>query len=211
MVFFGESKRMHYKYLIGVDEAGRGPLAGPVSVGVVLIPTDFVWDAIPGVNDSKQLAEKKREEIYKRAVELKKKGELFFAVHMESAESIDTIGIVPSVRKAMAKALTQILHESGVEHADCFVKLDGSLKAPREFLYQETIIQGDGKEKVIGLASIMAKVTRDRYMVKISKKDHLAHYVFEAHKGYGTKLHRELILQNGLSDMHRKSFCRKLI
>ncbi len=93
------------KWLIGIDEAGRGPLAGPVSVGVVLVPKNFNWDSIPEVNDSKKLSEKKREVIYKRAVELKKKGELFYAVCMESAVSIDTIGIVPSVSKAMAKAL----------------------------------------------------------------------------------------------------------
>lgn len=211
MVFFSELKDMHYKYLIGIDEAGRGPLAGPVSVGVACIPSNFNWELIPGVNDSKKLSEKKREEVFAIAEKLKKSKEINYAVVMVSAKIIDQIGIVPAVQKAIAKALAE-LHRSGLcVVEDCMVKLDGSLKAPKEYLYQETIIGGDGKEKVIGLASIMAKVTRDRYMVGMRVKDRYSQYLFEVHKGYGTKLHRELILTLGLSDMHRQSFCRKLM
>jgi len=202
---------MKNKYLIGIDEAGRGPLAGPVSVGVVCVASDFNWDTIPGVNDSKKLSEKKREEIFKKTLELKKDGRLNYCVVMVSALVIDKIGIVPAVTKAMKSALAEIMEESKIRPSDCVVKLDGSLKAPIEFEDQETIIGGDGKEKVIGLASVMAKVTRDRYMVKISKKEDLACYVFETHKGYGTVEHRRLILENGLSVVHRKSYCRKLI
>jgi ribonuclease HII len=201
---------MKYKYLIGIDEAGRGPLAGPVSVGVVCVASDFNWDLVPGVDDSKKLSEKKREEIFKIALELKKDDKLYYSVAMASASVIDKIGIVPAVSKAMKSALAEI-KDRGVGSSDCFVKLDGSLKAPKEFKYQETIIGGDGKEKAIGLASILAKVTRDRHMVRISKKDTLSCYAFGSHKGYGTVEHRRLILENGLSVVHRRSYCRKLI
>jgi ribonuclease HII len=93
---------------------------------------------------------------------------------------------------------------------DVLVLLDGGLKAPGEYVNQETIIKGDSKEKVIGLASIMAKVTRDAYMVRVSTEFDYAPYKFEVHKGYGTKAHREAILKNGLTKEHRKSFCKNL-
>jgi ribonuclease HII len=94
-----------------------------------------------------------------------------------------------------------------LEAGEVFVKLDGSLRAPSEYLYQETIIKGDAKEKVIGLASIMAKVTRDRYMSKLAKQPEFAKYDFARHKGYGTKIHRAAIEKNGLSTEHRRSYC----
>jgi len=198
---------MKIKYLIGIDEAGRGPLAGPVSVGVVCIPIGFNWAVIPGVNDSKKLTEKKREEIFSIAEKLKKEKKLDYAVVMTSAKIIDEIGIVPAVNKAMQQALKKL----AVLPENCKVKLDGSLRAPKEFMKQETIIKGDAKEKVIGLASILAKVTRDRYMVTIAKKEAYKYYNFAIHKGYGTKAHREAIDANGLSNIHRKSFCRRLV
>jgi ribonuclease HII len=199
------------KWLIGVDEAGRGPLAGPVSVGVACVPKNFNWSQIPGVNDSKKLSEKKREEIFKIAQRLKKEGKLDYAVVMISAKVIDSIGIVPAVSKAMKSALNAIANsKSTLGFAECRVLLDGGLKAPLEYIHQETIIKGDGKEKVIGLASIMAKVTRDRYMVRISVKPKFAPYIFNLHKGYGTLKHRNAIKQNGLSEIHRKTFCKNL-
>jgi ribonuclease HII len=201
---------MQYKYLIGIDEAGRGPLAGPVSVGVVCVEANFNWNTIPGVNDSKKLSEKKREEVFRLAETLKKEGKLYYGVSFVHASYIDAIGIVPSVNKAMRQSLQKIGREVEIDPASCFVKLDGSLKAPKEYIYQETIIEGDAKEKVIGLASILAKVTRDRYMVERSKMESYASYGFEIHKGYATRAHRELILKEGLSDMHRKSFCTRL-
>jgi ribonuclease HII len=204
--------KQRQKWLIGVDEAGRGPLAGPVAVGVVCVAHDFNWCLIEGVNDSKKLSEKKREAIYVRAKELQKEGKLDFAVCLVSAKTIDTIGIVPSIQKAMNQAL-QKLHRQGLcigEFEDVLVKLDGGLKAPSEYIHQETIIKGDSKEKVIGLASIMAKVTRDRAMVRLSKDKEYAKYGFEVHKGYGTKVHREAILKNGLSKEHRATFCKNL-
>jgi ribonuclease HII len=93
---------------------------------------------------------------------------------------------------------------------EVMVKLDGSLRAPAEFLFQETIIKGDSNEKVIGLASIMAKVTRDRYMVKVSTEVKYAMYDFARHKGYGTTVHREAIAKNGLSTLHRASYCKNI-
>jgi ribonuclease HII len=210
-----------YKYVIGIDEAGRGPLAGPVSVGVACIPIGFNWDVIPGVNDSKKLTEKNREVIFKRAQELKKEGKLDYAVCMVSAKDIDKNGIVPSIQKAMNQALQKI--ETSVYHSktrrpglrvvskeQVVVKLDGGLRAPKEYVHQETIIKGDAKEKVIGLASIMAKVTRDRHMVSLSKDYPCSQYGFEVHKGYGTKKHRESIEKYGLSSIHRVTFCKNI-
>lgn len=194
-------------YQIGVDEAGRGPLAGPVSVGVACVPTDFNWDQIPGVNDSKKLTEAKREEIFAITQKLVEQGKLEIAVEMVSAKEIDAIRIVAAVTKAMQNALSNI----SADPQTVTVKLDGGLTAPAEYLHQETIIKGDSKEKVIGLASIMAKVTRDRYMVQIAKKPLFATYNFDIHKGYGTKKHRESIAQHGLSTEHRKTYCKNII
>ncbi len=196
------------KWLIGVDEAGRGPLAGPVSVGLVLVPTNFDWNQIPGVGDSKQLSESKREEIFKWAQVLQKEGKLKYVVEMVAASKIDSEGISLCIKKSIAKNLKKLTSSmSRLELDEVVVKLDGSLKAPAEYVYQETIIKGDSKEKVIGLASIMAKVTRDRYMVKMANKPEFKGYDFGRHKGYGTKTHREAIAQNGLSTLHRVSYC----
>lgn len=202
---------MQYKYLIGIDEVGRGPLAGPVSVGVVLVSHDFDWELLPEVDDSKKLTEQKREVIYKETVNLRSKGQLYFAVGSSSASYIDTHGIVPAVSHAMELALKSVEKATVCDARSCHVKLDGSLRAPARFVYQETIIKGDAKEKVIGLASIVAKVTRDRYMKRLAQKEMYAPYAFEVHKGYGTKVHRLQILNCGLSDMHRKSFCMRLL
>jgi len=194
------------KYLIGVDEAGRGPLAGPVAVGVAKVPVDFDWSQIPGVNDSKKLKPETREEIFKLATKLKKQGLIDYSVGMVAAKVIDKIGIVPSIKKAQERSFEKLVLEPKV----CLVKLDGGLKASPEFVHQETIIKGDSKEKVIGLASILAKVTRDRYMVRQAIKKNFLSYDFAKHKGYGTKAHREAIAKYGLSSIHRVSFCKNL-
>ncbi|MFM2381398.1 MAG: ribonuclease ribonuclease [Candidatus Parcubacteria bacterium] len=200
------------KWVIGIDEAGRGPLAGPVAVGVALVPQGFDFDLIPGVGDSKKVSEKNREAIYLRAKILQKQGLLSYVVVLTPAKTIDKIGIVPSITKAMYQALTK-LHRQGLcnlsQMEDVLVLLDGGLKAPSEYLHQETIIKGDSKEKVIGLASIMAKVTRDQYMDKVSKLPDFLAYNFAVHKGYGTKTHLELIKKHGLSTEHRQTFCKR--
>ena len=207
------------KYFIGIDEAGRGPLAGPVSVGVACVPDGFDWNQIPGVNDSKKLTENKRDEIFEITKKLKKEGKLQVEVTMVGARVIDSIGIVPSIQRAMNRALNRLeKKQNGTVKSTilsfqkmAIVKLDGGLKAPDEYLNQETIVKGDSKEKVIGLASIMAKVTRDRYMIKKTLKPDFQAYAFEAHKGYGTKKHREAIAECGLSSEHRQSFCRNIV
>lgn len=225
---------MKSKWTIGIDEAGRGPLAGPVSVGLVLVPANFNWNLILGVNDSKQLSEEKREEIFERAKVLQKEGKLQYIVEMMAASKIDSDGISVCIKKSIAKGLKKItsrrsclLLQNTLENAqilksrstrqdlvldpvEVMVKLDGSLKAPAEFVHQETIIKGDSKERVIGLASIIAKVTRDRYMVKIAKQADYAVYDFARHKGYGTVIHRSMIAQHGLSPEHRISYCKNI-
>lgn len=192
------------KYVIGIDEAGRGPLAGPVSVGAVLVPADFDWVLVEGVRDSKKLSEKRREEIFEHAQGLTETSGLRFAVSTSSAAYIDKYGIVPAIRRALAEALSRF----EIEPADCRVLLDGSLRAPAEYTNQETIIRGDDTEPVISLASIMAKVTRDRLMKKLSPK--YPAYDFHVHKGYGTAAHLKLIREVGLCEIHRATFCTRL-
>lgn len=196
------------KWLIGIDEAGRGPLAGPVSVGVVLVPSNFDWEQIQGVNDSKKLSPEKREALFRQAQVLKREGKLDYAVAMVSAKVIDVIGIVPSVTRAMSQALKKIHRPDLCK--EVAVKLDGGLKAPKEFLHQETIIKGDQKELSIGLASIMAKVTRDRYMERVGKQSKYARYELAVHKGYGTKAHRLAIKKHGCTDLHRVTYCKNI-
>lgn len=192
------------KWLVGVDEAGRGPLAGPVAVGVAVVPMDFDWDLIPGVGDSKKVTPLKREVIWRRATELRSSQVINYKVSLISASVIDSKGITHAVRLGIERCLTAL----ELDPEACDVRLDGLLKAPDEFKTQATIIKGDSKEKSIGLASIMAKVIRDRHMERLSLKH--PEYGFDIHKGYGTKSHRELILKHGLSSEHRASFCRNL-
>jgi len=205
------------RFEIGVDEAGRGPLAGPVAVGVVLVPSDFDWDLLPGVNDSKKLTEQKREVIYKQAKQLEKAGVIKSSVILVSARLIDKKGIAVVIREAIAKGLQKLQKQTShnkyivpIDSGNAIVKLDGGLKAPVEWIHQETIIKGDAKEKVIGLASIVAKVTRDRYMKRRAKLASYTSYDFATHKGYGTKVHREAIAKYGLSPEHRQTFCRNI-
>jgi ribonuclease HII len=203
-------------YEIGVDEAGRGPLAGPVAVGLVLIVADFDWSLLPGVGDSKKVSEKNRERIYKEALRLAKTGKLWCTVEMASAKAIDKQGIAVVIRGCTDKGLKTLLADANdtlhtpIDWGRVHVKLDGSLRAPEYCVQQETIIKGDAKEKVIGLASILAKVTRDAYMCRLAQKPAFAPYQFAKHKGYGTALHRRTIAQNDLSPEHRASYCRNI-
>jgi ribonuclease HII len=207
------------RWQIGIDEAGRGPLAGPVAVGVVLVSADFDWDLLPGVGDSKAISEKKREVIYKEAMLLAKAGKIFCAVEMVSAKVIDKRGIVPAIRDCIDKGLKTVLAEANdtstrsrleLDWEMIYVKLDGSLKAPEYCPHQETIIKGDAKEKVIGLASILAKVTRDAYMRRVATRPAFAPYYFARHKGYGTAVHRRAIAKYGLSPEHRATYCKNI-
>jgi ribonuclease HII len=195
---------MKSKWIVGVDEAGRGPLAGPVTVGLVKIPADFDWELVLGVRDSKKISEKKREVIYKRVIELYVQKKLSYVVKSVSAKSIDSKGIAPAIRRSIAAGIKDL----ECDPAHTFIKLDGSLHAPAIY-EQETIIKGDDKEMVIGLASIMAKVIRDRYMVE---QDAIyPKYGLAQHKGYGTKAHMAAIAQHGFTPIHRQSYCKNIV
>lgn len=196
------------KYTIGIDEVGRGPLAGPVCVGLCLFKKqDFkkVKSIFFDANDSKKLSKRKREEIYKKI--LKNKEFVFCTKTFVSNEYIDEFGISKSIRKALESNLKRILNFSKRLN-DFDIKLDGGLKAPVEFKNQETIIKGDQKEIAIMLASIYAKVCRDRYMDKLSKD--FPEYFWQDNSGYGTSKHLESIKKYGLSKYHRKYFCKKV-
>lgn len=189
------------EFLIGVDEAGRGPLAGPVAVGVVAVTKGFdIKKAFPSVADSKKLTPKKREEIFVLAESLKKKGILRYVVVFASAHAIDTKGITHAVRACVYKGVKRLAASpEGVE-----VLLDGLLHAPPEYR-QQTIIRGDATEPIISLASIVAKVCRDRLMCRLAKR--FPKYGFEVHKGYGTRAHTAAIKKFGLCEVHRQTFC----
>lgn len=193
------------KFIVGIDEAGRGPLAGPVSVGAVVIPFNTKHSLFKIAKDSKQLSEQKREEIFKKIKEAEKEGTLGFAVSLVSAKIIDEWGIVPAIKIAVKRCLDKL----AVPPHETMIILDGSLKAPDYFLYQKTIIRGDQTESLISLASIVAKVTRDRKMVQLSKK--YQEFDFHIHKGYGTLAHRKKIKKFGPSEVHRRSFLRSLV
>lgn len=188
------------QFLIGVDEAGRGPLAGPVAVGAVALHKDFaIRELFPGVADSKLLSPKKREEIFEQVQQFQKQGALRYIVVFSSAKMIDKVGISKAVRAAVYKGVRTLAPEP----EGFVVLLDGLLRAPDEY-EQETIVRGDQTEPIISLASIMAKVTRDRAMVRLSAQ--FPKYQFDVHKGYGTAVHRAAIKKWGLCDVHRKTW-----
>ncbi len=189
-------------YIIGIDEAGRGPLAGPVSVGICIAPVDFDFTIFKNLKDSKKLSEKRRVEVLAQMKELQTSKTINFSVALVSNKMIDDKGIV----FAITSAINVLLNKIKIEPSKVRILLDGGLRAPDEYLYQETIIKGDEKEPVISLASIAAKVTRDNHMVRLAKD--YPEYGFEIHKGYGTKVHRERIAKYGLSVVHRRTFCK---
>lgn len=191
---------MAAKWIIGIDEAGRGPLAGPVAVGVVCAPEEFDFEtAFPGLNDSKKVSEKARERIFEQLVERAASGDLTYCVAMPGADLIDTHGIAVVIRAAVAEGIKKLLPSEG----ECKVWLDGALRAPSQYA-QETVIGGDALIPAIMLASIAAKVTRDRHMVELAQT--YPDYLFEKHKGYGTKEHYARLREHGLSAVHRRSF-----
>ncbi len=188
------------KYFVGIDEVGRGPLAGPVAVCA------FVWygerfpKELEGIKDSKKINEKKRGEWYEKILKFKKEGKCDFKVVYKSAKYIDEYGISKAIKECLKRALTSLpLNPKKVT-----VLLDGGLKAPNEYLNQETIIKGDTKEAVISAGAIVAKVSRDKLMKKMGAK--FPKYGFEIHKGYGTVAHREAILKFGVCEEHRRTF-----
>lgn len=210
------------KFIIGVDEAGRGPIAGPVSVGVFGAEEKIGKWILKNLfqnklRDSKKLSAKKREEIYQKLLILKREGQVFFAVTHVSNQVIDKLGISKAIQIGIEKCLKNLNVENllktrlavgQVENSKFKIKLDGLLKAPAEYKDQKTIIKGDEKDVFIACASIVAKVSRDRLVCKLAKKH--PEYSFEIHKGYGTQAHREAILKIGLSSHHRISYCKNI-
>jgi ribonuclease HII len=192
------------EYIVGIDEVGRGPLAGPVSVGVFVIHKEHM-DKIAIAHDSKQVSEKGREEICKEFKKLKSEGLCDYVVVSKSSLMINQNGISNCIKTSIAEGLLKL----NIDPNNTEIKLDGMLYAPEKYINQETITKGDSKEKVIGAASIVAKVTRDKFMVNQAKK--YPEYGFESHKGYGTKKHREAIREIGTCPLHRDLWVRNIL
>lgn len=184
-----------FKVVCGVDEAGRGPLAGDVYAAAVILPKGCV---IEGVNDSKKLSEKKREALFDKIVEQC----VGYGVGTASVEEIDEINILQATFLAMRRAV------DALEVKPDIALIDGNRK-PGLDIAQWDIVKGDASSANIAAASIIAKVSRDRYMKDIAKK--YPQYQFEKHKGYGTKLHYEMLDKYGISDIHRKTFLKKYL
>lgn len=199
-----KNKNKKIKYIVGIDEAGRGPLAGPLSISAVCLPKEHLF-LKQKIKDSKKLSPTKRKEWMNTLNTRKKLKEINWEHVFVSAKVIDKKGLSFVIKSSIVTLLRRLnLNANNVE-----VRLDGGLKAPGHFLYQRTIIKGDERESVIALASIIAKVRRDIYMEKIAQK--FPAYKFEIHKGYGTHLHRQKIRTYGPSAIHRKTFLRSIL
>jgi len=215
------------KYIIGIDEVGRGPIAGPVAVCAFLCKSDFfenlsefrpvpensqvgitevVYDKLPKLKDSKKLTKIGREKWFEYLKIAKDAGFCDFEVSYVSAENIDKFGINKCIKKSLTTSLLKVMMKSKeiIKPEEVFVFLDGGLEAPEEFINQETIIRGDELNPCISCASIVAKVSRDKIMTNLAEE--YPGYGFEKHAGYGTKSHYSAIKKHGQSPIHRKSF-----
>ncbi|MEM8549583.1 MAG: ribonuclease HII [Verrucomicrobiota bacterium] len=207
--------------LAGVDEAGRGPLAGPVVAAVVCLREDFFAQrgtkkASAGITDSKQLSQTRREELYKLLMAWREGGRLEFAIGEGSVAEIEQLNILGATRLAMQRALEQLSHDLPSDmplfangHAPQLrILVDGRPLKP--FPYAHTaLVKGDGKSLCIAAASIIAKVTRDRQMATMEA--HYPGYGFAAHKGYGTPEHCAAIRRLGPTPLHRKLFLQRVL
>ncbi|MBR5489805.1 MAG: ribonuclease HII [Oscillospiraceae bacterium] len=178
--------------ICGVDEAGRGPLAGPVCAAAVILPRGL---EIEGLNDSKKLTEKKRDKLF----DLIKESAVSYGIAFASVEEIEELNILGATYLAMNRAIAQL------ETAPALALIDGNRNAGIE-VPSQTVISGDARCASIAAASILAKVTRDRYMLEMAEK--YPEYSFEKHKGYGTKAHYAAIREHGISPIHRPSFLK---
>lgn len=195
MLYENEALASGYDIVCGVDEAGRGPLAGPVYAAAVVLKKG---QTIEGVNDSKKLSEKKREELFDKIVSECSA----FSVGTASEREIDEINILQATFLAMKRAV------DGLSIKPDIALVDGNQTPPLDCAVK-TVIKGDAKSESIAAASIIAKVSRDRYMKEMAAK--YPEYQFEKHKGYGTKLHYEMIEKYGICEIHRKSFLKKVL
>lgn len=185
-----------FSFICGVDEAGRGPLAGPVCAAAVILPVGAV---IEGLDDSKKLTEKKREKLY----DIIKETAVAYSVAYGTLEEIETVNILEATYLAMNRAI------EGLTVKPDFALIDGN-RVPRGIKIPcETIVKGDSKSMSVAAASVLAKVTRDRLMLEYDKK--YPEYNFKKHKGYGTKEHTELIKQYGPCEIHRLSFLKNIL
>ena len=184
-----------YINVCGVDEAGRGPLCGPVVAAAVILPKD---EKIDGVNDSKKLSEKKREVLF----DVIKEKAIAVGVGISDVELIEKINILNATKIAMKEAIENLKIKPD------YVLVDGNQAIDISVPF-ETVISGDAKSESIAAASIIAKVTRDRLLIEYDKK--YPEYGFAKHKGYGTKAHIEAIRTYGLTPIHRPSFCKKFV
>lgn len=195
-----------FKYIIGIDEAGRGPLAGPVAVGAVMVGRKFLkkfTTLFRGVKDSKKISAQKREAWFKKLEDAERAGTVSFHVSFSGSGTIDKRGI----NAAIARSITASLKGLSCPPQNSLILLDGGLHAPYAYRSQKTIVRGDEKIMIISLASIAAKVLRDRLMEKFSRE--FPQYGLEQHKGYGTKEHFKKIKKYGLSKIHRRSFLKR--
>lgn len=194
-LYENEARKKGYKFICGVDEAGRGPLAGPVFAAAVILDQNRM---IEGLNDSKKLTEKKREYLY----DCIKEKAISYSVAAASEKEIDDINILNATFLAMQRAI------DGLKIPPDMVLIDGN-RCPALKIDSRAIIKGDSLSASIAAASILAKVERDRLMKQISQK--YPQYNFEKHKGYGTKLHTDLIKEYGPCEIHRRSFLKKIL
>lgn len=183
-----------FRFICGVDEAGRGPLAGPVCAAAVILPPNL---EIPGLNDSKKLSDKKRRELFPLICEKAIAYGIAFADHKE----IDEINILQATYLAMERAISNLSVKPD------FALIDGN-RAKDFGIPLETVVGGDGRSASIAAASVLAKVTRDDYMLEMAKS--YPQYGFEIHKGYGTKAHYAALAENGPCPIHRMTFLKKL-
>ena len=195
LFFENEAYVRGYKYVCGADEAGRGPLAGPVFAAAVILPRGCVID---GVNDSKKLTEKKREQLYSKI----KEQSLDYCGASASVDEIEEINILNATFLAMTRAV------SGLQVKADFALVDGN-RLPSLEIDAKAVVKGDALSESIAAASILAKVERDHFMLKLANE--YPNYAFEKHKGYGTKLHIEMIKKYGSSNVHRKTFLKKIL
>lgn len=190
-------------YLVGIDEVGRGPLAGPLCVGACLIRKQLrrkVTQIFRGVRECKQLSFQQRIDWFARIAQAMREGAIVGVTSFVSQMIIDRDGLTVSLSRAIARCLKKL----SVPPERTEVLLDGGIYAPSAYVRQKTIIRGDAKEPLIALASIVAKVRRDRYMIRLARR--FPQYGFETHKGYGTKQHYEALRKYGISPIHRVSF-----
>ena len=190
---FDKDYRKDYPIVCGCDEAGRGPLAGDGFAAAVIFDENTV---IEGVNDSKKLTPKKRDLLFD---EIKEKA-LYWAIEVATVEEIENINILNSAMLAMKRAVEKL----GITPDICLI--DGN-KTPPVSCKAQAVVKGDGKSQSVAAASILAKVARDRYMLEMADK--YPQYHFEKHKGYGTKLHYQMIDEFGPCEIHRPSFLKK--